>query len=76
MSTFNKEERAYLLKEAIREVLDEPERLGVLKEAFKEALREWLDEQLAHVGKWTLGGMAAMALTGLVWLFLKSKGLL
>lgn len=45
-----------------------------LKQALKEGLREWLDEKFAELGKWTLQGLAAMALAGLVWLALVSSG--
>lgn len=45
-----------------------------VKEALKEGLREWLDEQFAGLGKWTLRGIAAAALAGLVWLALTSNG--
>lgn len=45
-----------------------------VKAALKEGLREWLDEQFAELGKWTMRGLAAMLLAGLVWLFLISSG--
>lgn len=45
-----------------------------IKEALKEGLREWLDDMFAEFGKWTMRGIAAIALAGLVWLFLTSSG--
>ena len=45
------------------------------KEIIKNALKEWLDEQFAIFGKWTLTGLSAAALTGLVYLALVSAGL-
>ncbi len=76
MNELSRSERAYLLKEAVREVLDDPARRDDLKAAFKQALTEWLNEQWATFGKWTFRGLAAMAFTGILYLFAKAKGLL
>lgn len=45
-----------------------------MKAALREALREWLDEKYAQFGKWSLHGLLAAALGGLVWLLLTSNG--
>jgi hypothetical protein len=45
------------------------------KEIIKSALKEWLDEQFATFGKWTLTGLSAAALAGFVYLALISAGL-
>lgn len=45
-----------------------------IKEALKEGIREWLDDQFMELGKWTLRGLAAGLLAGLVWLMLVSSG--
>ena len=45
-----------------------------LKQALKEGLREWLDEKFAAFGKWSLGGLAALALAGLVYLAMVGAG--
>lgn len=37
------------------------------KEALKEALKEWLDAKFASLGRWTLGTLAAMALSAVVY---------
>lgn len=42
-----------------------------LKQAVKEAAKEWLDDQLAKVGKWTLNTIAAFILVGIVILIAK-----
>lgn len=47
---------------------------GVTKEAVKEALKEWLDEQFARVGKWTVHGILAVALAALVYFILVHNG--
>lgn len=44
------------------------------KEAVKAALKEWLDQQFAAVGRWTVGGLISIALVGIAWLFLASHG--
>lgn len=46
----------------------------VQKEALKEALSEWLDHKFAQFGKWTLTGLFAMAIAGVVWVFLGTHG--
>lgn len=46
----------------------------VQKEAVKAALKEWLDEQFATFGKWSLMSIIAMAFVGFVYLFLGAHG--
>ena len=45
-----------------------------IKEALKEGLREWLDDQFAEFGKWTMRAAVAALLAGVVWLALVSSG--
>lgn len=47
---------------------------NVLKDAAKEALKEWLNDQFAAFGKFTLGGLMSAAFAGLVYLWLASHG--
>ena len=44
------------------------------KEAVKEALKEWMDQQFASFGKWTLTGLLAGAFAGMVYLWVLSHG--
>jgi len=46
----------------------------IVKEALKEGLREWLDEQFARVGRWTLTGIAAAGFFVLMWTWLSLHG--
>lgn len=45
-----------------------------MKQALKEGLREWLDDQFAEFGKWTMRAAVAALLAGVVWLALVSNG--
>lgn len=45
-----------------------------IKAALQEALREWLEEKYAAFGKWSIHGLLAAGLVGLVWLILTSSG--
>ena len=45
-----------------------------IKEALKEALREWLDDRFALLGKWSAGAIAAALLSAVVWLILTAEG--
>jgi hypothetical protein len=45
-----------------------------VKDALKEGLREWLDEKFAAFGKWSLMGLGAAALAGLVYLAMAGAG--
>jgi hypothetical protein len=45
-----------------------------VKDALKEGLHEWLDEKFAAFGKWSLGGLAAAGLAGLVYLAMTGAG--
>ena len=44
------------------------------KEAVKEALKEWLDDKYSAFGRWSLHGLMAMVLAGVVYLFMISNG--
>jgi hypothetical protein len=44
------------------------------KAAMKEAIHEWLNEQFAEFGKWTLKGLLAAAFCGAVYLAMISAG--
>jgi HEPN domain-containing protein len=78
MHELSRQERSHLLKEALRDVLDDPVRRDDLKEVFKEAHDEWMEKKFAEFGKWTLRGVAAAAFTGFVSLYVwaRTKGLL
>ena len=45
-----------------------------IKAALKEGLHEWLDEMFATFGRWSLTGLAAAGLAGLVYLALAGAG--
>lgn len=44
------------------------------KAAIKEALKEWMDEQFAALGRWTFYGLLTIAFAGLVYLALVGQG--
>jgi len=44
------------------------------KQAIKEALEEWLDKQFTAFGKWSLKGIVALGLAGLVYLWAITHG--
>lgn len=41
------------------------------KQIFKEVLNEWLDDKFRTLGKWTLGGIAALGFAVLLTLAIK-----
>lgn len=45
-----------------------------VKQALKEAIKEWLDEQFAMFGKWTLMGLASAGIAALGYLILTTSG--
>lgn len=47
---------------------------ALVKEAFKEGLKEWLSDQFAAFGWWSLKGIAAVGFSVLVYLWLASHG--
>jgi len=47
---------------------------NITKDAVKEALKEWLNEQFAAFGKWTLTGLLSAAFAGMVYLLLAGHG--
>lgn len=46
----------------------------LVKLALKEGIKEWLSEQMAVFGWWSLKGIGAIALGTLVYLWLASHG--
>jgi hypothetical protein len=44
------------------------------KGVIKEAITEWLDDKFQAFGKWSVGGLAAAGLAGLVYLALVGLG--
>ena len=46
----------------------------VIKDAIKEAVVEWIESQQTRVGKWTISGLAVLAVGGLVYLALTYLG--
>lgn len=53
---------------------EKPDESDQLKEAAKEAIREFLDEQFARFGKWSLASLSAMALAALTYFILSMSG--
>lgn len=47
---------------------------NITKDAVKEALKEWLNDQFAAFGKWTLTGLLSAAFVGCVYLWLAGHG--
>lgn len=45
-----------------------------IKTALKAALKEWLRDQMAEVGLWTVRGIAAAMLAGFIYLALAKSG--
>lgn len=45
-----------------------------IKGVVKDAIKEWLSEQLSSFGWWTLKGILALGLAGLLWLALVKAG--
>lgn len=44
------------------------------KELFKQAIKEWMDEQSAKIGRWTIKTLATIAITGLLFAYFKFGG--
>ena len=45
-----------------------------IKQALKEAIREWLDDQFATFGKFTLYGILSAAFAGLIYMAITGLG--
>ena len=50
------------------------EQKEIHKQVIKEAIQEWLDQQYAIVGKWTLSGFRAMVIVAVVYLWAAAHG--
>ena len=67
----DRERHKQLLKEALTEwMVENPAKSG---EVIGKAIRTWMDEQYATIGKWTVRGIGAM-LIGLFFLWWFSRG--
>lgn len=60
------QERAWLLKQAVKEALDE--RDDQQREIMKEAINEWLNARFTEFGKWTFRGLIALAVAGIAYI--------
>lgn len=56
--------------------VEERNSIDAQKIAMKEVMREWLDDQYAVFGRWTLRGMLMLAFTICIHLLLSSHNLL
>ncbi len=56
----------FMTNERIRQVIRDEE----TKRVIKEAIQEWLTEQFAKLGKWTLGGFLSVVVVALLYLVL------
>jgi hypothetical protein len=45
-----------------------------LKAAMKEAIKEWMDDQFASFGRWSIMALLAVIIGAAVWVVLTSKG--
>ncbi len=45
-----------------------------MKEAMKQAIKEWMDEKFATLGKWTFSSIAVLAVSALVFFILNLYG--
>lgn len=50
------------------------ERIEITKTALREVIKEWLDERLRDVGKWSLRGICLAAFAALVYFILTHSG--
>jgi adenine/guanine phosphoribosyltransferase-like PRPP-binding protein len=44
------------------------------KELFKQAIKEWMTERYADVGRWTVKVILTTALTGFLWAYIQARG--
>lgn len=44
------------------------------KEILKEAIKEWMNERYAEIGRWTVRVILTTALTGLLWAYIQARG--
>lgn len=44
------------------------------KEIIKEAITEWLDKKFAEFGKWTIRGLIALGLAGVIYILGQTSG--
>ena len=52
---------------------DEEQR-ELIKSAAKDAIKEWLNEQFAKFGKWSMAALASAALAAVVYFILHMSG--
>lgn len=50
------------------------ERIDITKIALKEAIKEWMDERIKEVGRWSLRGIALATFGALIYFVLTHTG--
>jgi hypothetical protein len=77
ISKLSREDRDVLLTAYINQMTHSDTRKGMraeMKGIFREAINDFLKEKYAEVGKWTVRGIAAGALSLLTYLILHMEG--
>ena len=44
------------------------------KELIKEAIKEWMDEKYAEIGRWTVRTLITVSLSALLFWYIKTQG--
>lgn len=64
------------LHETLVKYMNDPATKEERRSIIKAAIDEWLNDQFAQFGKWTMRGLVAMLFGALVWIYLQSKGII
>lgn len=51
-----------------------PDDKEVTKQALKEAMKEWMDEKYAEIGRWSVGAIGVLAIGALAYFIMVSQG--
>lgn len=68
------QERADIVKQAVREAFADTFSDAERKRIVKEAIGEWLDGKFAAFGRWSMAGIAAAALALLAYFLMVKAG--
>ena len=63
------DEHRDLIRQTLKDFLDDPESIGERKALFKLAITEWLNERLAEFGWFSFKALAVIVITAMAYLY-------
>ena len=68
------EEHRDLVRQTLKDFLDDPKAIEERKSLFKLAITEWLNDRLAEFGWFSFKALAVLLITGIAYVYMMTHG--